>query len=115
MIVRYNTEGIGKTCCDMNNKSVAMHAINQLITTTLYWEQDRYLHDWIANDAHYDKTEDHLRILPFILFVQNMVIVVTKITPIQLDINEKFLHCLSATCNMALEVAFISYLERLCT
>jgi hypothetical protein len=113
MIVRHNTEGIATTCCGKNNKSVALHAIIQLITTLLYWGQDRYLHNWIANDAEYDKTEEYLQILTFILFVQDIFIVVMKVAFVQLDIKDKFLHCLSTTYNMTLEVVFISYLGRL--
>jgi hypothetical protein len=50
--------------------------------------------------------------LPFILFVQDMFIVVMNIALARLDIKDKFLHCLSATCNMAFEVLFILYLGR---
>jgi hypothetical protein len=113
MLVHYNTEGIGTKCCDVNNKSVDLHVINQLITTTLHWGQERYLHSWIANTAEYDRTQDYLQILPFILFVQDMFIVIMNITLARLDLKDKFLHNLSATRNMAFEVLFIIYLGRL--
>jgi hypothetical protein len=42
-----------------------------------------------------------------------MFIVIMNIKLARLDINDKFLRSLSATCNMALEVLFIIYLGRL--
>jgi hypothetical protein len=90
--MNYNTEEIGTKCCNVNNKSVALHAINRLISTTLNLGQDRYLHNRTANAAEYDKTDDYLQILPFILFVQDMFIVVMNIVFARLDIKDKFLH-----------------------
>jgi hypothetical protein len=94
-------------------QQIGSYVVNQLITTTLHWGQDRHLHNWIANAAEYDKAEDCLPILPFNLFVQDMFIVVMNISLARLDIKDKFLHCLSATCNIAFEVLFILSLGRL--